>query len=343
MHSKIRSLLFGMIYFLLALLLTIALFWGLWVFSLDPAESSDHASAPSAAAPTGEKKERSDRKQKSSLSQQTEASASSSDAAPAPVPVLQGPKAGSDVLPPDRNVTPGFEASPLAQTDILTREDGNPLPPPSERPALPSFFRKVQVISATELEASLRSDRLTIHLAHIKGPNETQMCVLFGQRAPCHRLAKSALQRFLRGRGISCDLSLEQEKAYRARQKGSSSVASTCWIGRSSQKSQGRSLDLPDLARWLVLYGWAVPINGHYMDAHKIAQAQKRGLYTEDKSALPGPLAPRQLSQEKRNMLDLLAAEAVGGSHHTEPIADLIDTDSLPPPLSNEDSSPSPD
>ncbi|MCV6602940.1 MAG: hypothetical protein OIF54_15490, partial [Cohaesibacter sp.] len=86
------------------------------MFSLDPAQSSDHASAPSPAAPTDQQKEKAGRQQKSDLSQQTEASASYSDAVSASVPVLQGPKAGSNVLPPDRNVTPGFEASPLAQT-----------------------------------------------------------------------------------------------------------------------------------------------------------------------------------------------------------------------------------
>ncbi len=318
MHPKIKSLLSGM------------LFWGIWTFFVNPELASREQAAQPADAPSvkiAENKLRpveaslpatSPAPKKPELKPETETQALTEE-----IEVkLQGPQAGTNVLPPSRNVTPGFEASPLAQTAPLKREEGNPLPPPPKRAKLPPFFRKVAVISSTELKADLRSSQVTLKLANIDGPPVDQTCVMFGQKANCNKLAKTALQRFLRGRGISCDISDEQQKAYQNGRESPDPLSSRCMIGRMTKTAQARNVLLPDLGEWLVRYGWALPHDGHYQAALEEAKTQKRGLHGE----ITGATKPeqRRLSNQARSALDQLANDAIQSSGSEPANFDLI-------------------
>lgn len=326
MHPKIKSLLSGMLYFLLAVVLTLVLFWGIWAFFVDPelaprnqtAQSVDTSSEPvTKPEPVPVEANRpediqTDNKIEAEISPEIEQQPQAED-----IEVkLQGPQAGTHVQPPSRNVTPGFEASPLAQTQPLKRDEGSPLPPPPKRAKLPPFFRKVAIVSSTELKADLRSSQVSLKLANIDGPPKDQSCEMFGQRANCNKLAKTALQRFLRGRGISCDISDEQQKAYQSGQQSSDPLSARCMIGRMTKTAQVRNVVLPDLGEWLVRYGWALPHEGHYQAALKEAKAQKRGLHSETSGTVK--TEQRSLSNETRSSLDQLASDAIQ-SNGSEP------------------------
>ncbi len=320
MHPKIKSLLSGMLYFLLAVILTLALFWGIWAFFVDPelasreqlVQPADTASvevADSEQIPVEAKlPEDTQAEKKQEVKPETETQTQTEE----PEVKLQGPQAGTNVLPPSRNVTPGFEASPLAQTQPLKREVGSPLPPPPKRAKLPPFFRKVAVVSSTELKADLRSSQVILKLADIDAPPKDQSCVMFGQKANCNKLAKTALQRFLRGRGISCDISDEQQKAYQSGQQSTDPLSGRCMIGRMTKTAQARNMVLPDLGEWMVRYGWALPHDGHYQAALEEAKAQKRGLHSE----LSGTTkhGQRRLSNQTQSALDQLANDAIQSS-----------------------------
>lgn len=334
MHPKVKSLLSGMLYFLLAMIMTLGLFWGIWVFFVDPELSSGDQVAQSGLAgtssvqvsDTGQAPVQADLpndghienkiETKPNSGKETQISAEETEIK------LQGPQAGTNVLPPSRNVTPGFEASPLTQIQPLKRDSGNPLPPPPKRAKLPPFFRKVTVVSSTELKADLRSSQVILRLANIDGPPQDQTCVMFGQKANCNKLAKTALQRFLRGRGISCDVSEEQQQAYQGGQHSTDPLSGRCMIGRMTKTAQARNVVLPDLGEWMVRYGWALPHDGHYQAALEEAKTQTRGIH----GGIGGVSRSeqRRLSNQTQSALDQLANDAIQSSGSEPANFDLI-------------------
>jgi endonuclease YncB( thermonuclease family) len=209
-------------------------------------------------------------------------------------------------------VTPGHQTSPLAQQTPLQREEGNAQPWPPKRPDLPKFFRKVVAKEATHLVATVSKKPVDLHLAHVTGPSSDQNCHMFGQQAPCTVLARTALQRFLRGRGISCDISKEDLEVYQDRTQEQKPLTGLCVLGRlnkaSSQSQTKRKQQ--DLAEWLVRYGWAIPDEGYYQEALKEAKRAKRGLYA-DGTATSRDSTPSSLPAAASTTLDRLAQEAI--------------------------------
>ncbi|MYZ50263.1 thermonuclease family protein [Rhizobiales bacterium L72] len=79
-------------------------------------------------------------------------------------------------------------------------------------------------------------------------------------------MARTALQRFIRGRAIECELPrhAEAKRAHETR----------CTVGGD------------DIALWLVEQGWAKPAGDRYAEAGEKARAERLGLWQE--GAAPG-------------------------------------------------------
>ncbi len=262
--GPVQKLLFGMLYFLVVLLLM-----GLGLFWLWPEDEEDK----NQIGPSSHIEHRS----------------------PEIHPSIQGPQAGDDVLPPSRNVTPNFQKSPLHQSKPLTRAKGQEVPEVL-RPAAPKLgaasHRRVIVTGPTDLLIPFKGGELKLQLAHIAPPGDTQLCWLGGQQIACKAMAKTALRRFIRQRAISCDrlsdLETDDPEASSNTSSPDTSQANgadhaACYLGAGlAKREKGKSgPQIHDIGAWMVRSGWAIAQEGHYEEEVKAARSAKVGIHAQ--------------------------------------------------------------
>lgn len=155
--------------------------------------------------------------------------------------------------PTDMPPQPEPEPTPQAQPEP------QPTPPPTTADPKRIFHRAVAV-TATDFEA----DGMRISLAGVESLPFEETCSLGTVSAPCGAQARTALRGWLRGRSLSCDVPAD------AREGG---VEATCHVGSE------------DVARWLVMQGWARPVpGGAYESAAQAARRDERGLWRYEES-----------------------------------------------------------
>lgn len=217
---------------------------------------------------------------------------------------IQGPQQGELVRPPSRNVTPGFQLSPLHQKTPLQREEGKVVPKVSYPDReVPRLFRNPIVTSANKLALGINStstrDAIIVKLAHIHLPKPSRLCWRFDAQISCHILGKSAFKRFLRQRAIVCDWLTETSSAA----KGGAVSEAVCYTGPGilDHKPGQSTNNIQDLASWLVSWGWALPEVGYYSAQHDLAKREKRGIY-----AVESDLAPPSQSAAPSSIPDIM-------------------------------------
>ncbi|MCM2504520.1 thermonuclease family protein [Aureimonas altamirensis] len=161
---------------------------------------------------------------------------------------------------------PARQEEPPAQTDDAPPEpEPEPQAPPEPQPAPEQpagdperIFHRAVAVTATDFEA----DGLRISLAGVESLPFEETCRLGTLSAPCGAQARTALRGWLRGRSLSCDVPAD------AREGG---VEATCHVGGE------------DVARWVVMQGWARPTPGSaYESAAESARRDERGLWRYD-------------------------------------------------------------
>ena len=98
-----------------------------------------------------------------------------------------------------------------------------------------------------------------------------ETCLFEGKEWACGVRARTMFRALLRGRAVTCDVPPEPDPNV---------VTAPCRLGKQ------------DLARWLVLYGWArADADGPYGDAAEKAKRAKKGIFGRppDKGSLPPP------------------------------------------------------
>jgi endonuclease YncB( thermonuclease family) len=184
--------------------------------------------------------------------------------APRQAPLVQPALASTDETSSDtrhvRNVTPDILTAPPLMLSPLVRvapveepAEDEPRPARSERLALP-------VIETVGL---LRAGTKTVRFAGINAPAADAVCGA-EKTWPCGRMAKAALQRFLRGRSVECAVSPDNAPAEAATQP----EETDCAVGGV------------DIARWLVAEGWAKP-SGRFEAEGEMARRAGKGLWSE--------------------------------------------------------------
>lgn len=131
-----------------------------------------------------------------------------------------------------------------------------PQPAPSPTTDDPErIFHRAVAVTATDFEA----DGLQISLAGVESLPFEETCSFGTLSAPCGAQARTALRGWLRGRSLSCDVPADTREG---------SVEATCHVGSE------------DVARWLVVQGWARPVpGGAYESAAEAARRDERGLW----------------------------------------------------------------
>lgn len=174
------------------------------------------------------------------------------------------PKSLADPLPDRsvRDVTPALltaapvMAGPLVRVDPVVRAE---TPTPKKRQARTERLALPIVEAAGIFQAGSRR----VRLAGVEAPPVDATCG--GVAAwPCGRMAKAALQRFIRGRSIEC-----------AVPAGSAALPkeTDCAVGGA------------DIARWLVAEGWAKPA-GRFSEEGEAARRAGKGLWSETRPAI---------------------------------------------------------
>lgn len=207
---------------------------------------------------------------------------------------MQGPDEGELVKPPSRNVTPGFQLSPLHQTAPLRREQGKIVPAIKVPvPEIPRLFRKPVVVETNQLVVRTgpgkQGRERIIQLAHVHLPDASYSCWRFDRQLSCRTLGKSALQRFLRRRAIVCDPVPGSDVA------GAKQIQEAiCYTGPGIlDHKPGKSTEgIQDLAGWLVSSGWLLPDGEHYAAQNALAKVEKLGIYAVETNAPPLLSAP---------------------------------------------------
>ncbi len=183
---------------------------------------------------------------------------------PRQAPLVQPALASTDETSSDtrtvRNVTPDILTAPPLMLSPLVRVapieepvEDEPRPARSERLALPVI----------ETAGLLRAGAKTVRLAGIEAPAADALCGA-EKTWPCGRMAKAALQRFLRGRSIECAVSPDNAPAGHA----ALPEETDCAVGGL------------DIARWLVAEGWAKP-SGRFEAEGETARRGGKGLWSE--------------------------------------------------------------
>lgn len=178
--------------------------------------------------------------------------------APRHTPLMQPALASADATLPAvttqvRNVTPDILTAPPVMLSPLVRIVPAHEPAPEKpRPARTERLDRPLV----EAAGLLRADTKAVRLGGIAIPAADAVC---GADWPCGRMAKAALQRFLRGRSVECAVpagadSLPEE--------------TDCAVGGT------------DIARWLVAEGWAKP-SGRFEAEAEMARRAGKGLWSE--------------------------------------------------------------
>ena len=238
-------------------------------------------------------------------------------------PPLQGPEAGQIVAPPARDVTPSYQLSPLHQSEPLTRIEGNPLPPKPKLEPLPPIFRKVVVEGPTRLTLyGKRNREVTVTLAHVTAPDEGRICWFAGQEAPCLAMATTALKRFIRRRAIGCDWVSDPGEGSE-NQDIEEARDARCYLGAGlkDRKAGETNKHLTDLAGWMVRFGWAEPIGGHYADEQQEAMDLARGIHASEESS-----NSEHIRAQKEEM-KALSAEIDAVANAIEPAAEPAEDD----------------
>ena len=160
-----------------------------------------------------------------------------------------------------RNVTPDILTAPPVMLSPLVRIAPAHEPAPEKpRPARTERLDRPLVEAAGILKAGLKSVRLD-------GVNVPPVDAVCGSEKtwPCGRMAKAALQRFLRGRSIECAVPADEE---------SLPAETDCAVGGT------------DIARWLVAEGWAKP-SGRFEAEGEMARRAGKGLWSETRPDAP--------------------------------------------------------
>jgi endonuclease YncB( thermonuclease family) len=175
---------------------------------------------------------------------------------PASQPLLASAVA---TLPADttqiRNVTPDILTAPPVMLSPLVRVEPAHEPAPEKpRPARTERLDRPLVEAAGILKAGTKS----VRLAGVDVPPVDAVCG--SEKAwPCGRMAKAALQRFLRGRSVECAVPAGED---------SLPAETDCAVGGT------------DIAQWLVAEGWAKPSSRFEAEAEMAHRAGK-GLWSE--------------------------------------------------------------
>jgi endonuclease YncB( thermonuclease family) len=155
-----------------------------------------------------------------------------------------------------RNVTPpGMLQAPKLEGETILREPAKLLPKPPPRPPQPDLYARPIV----EAAGIVRSGKVTIRIADVQALGIDESCAgSDGRTWPCGIHGKTALQRLIRQRTISCDPSGFPD--------GNGGVARRCAVGGI------------DIARWLVEQGWAIPDGrSDLAGSFQTARESKRG------------------------------------------------------------------
>ena len=159
-----------------------------------------------------------------------------------------------------RNVTPSGVTAGPAIDGPLVRVD----PPP--RPEPPAKARRQRLFGAVAVSAgTLKLRDRELRLAGIAPPDFQTRCGEGAAAWPCGRMARAALQRFIRGRAIECEAPPGAEPA---------ADAARCSVAGS------------DIAEWLVQQGWAKPDGDAYRAIGDAAQQAGIGLWSPTRPGL---------------------------------------------------------
>jgi endonuclease YncB( thermonuclease family) len=163
-----------------------------------------------------------------------------------------------DAAPPIRNVTPpGMTPGPEVDGPLI-RVPAPPRPP--DHPRWRRFFLPVTSDAATFLVKGL-----TIRIAGVAPPAVDATCRLADESDwPCGRMALYGLRMFLHGRAVECFFAPPGDVA---------EVVAPCRVGKT------------DLARWLLIAGWAKPAGNPSNDdlaAETMAQCSRAGMWRGD-------------------------------------------------------------
>jgi endonuclease YncB( thermonuclease family) len=154
-----------------------------------------------------------------------------------------------------RDVTPDNMTAGPKVTGTVTRVrvsagEAQPARPKSER-----LFNAI-VVSAGALKAKDRE----IQLAGIAAPEFEERCGEGAAAWPCGRMARAALQRFIRGRAIECEIPPGADKL---------PDPATCAVGGEN------------VSEWLVARGWAKRSGAPFEDAENKAREAKLGVWSK--------------------------------------------------------------
>lgn len=163
-----------------------------------------------------------------------------------------------------REINPDEFSQPFAQQTTKYHRINAKIPIPAKSKPLvkkpTSTFYQAQVISAGVIQFK----KLKMTITGIKPTPTTLQCSIdtgksLSQFWPCGALAKLALQRFIRGRAITCE--------NRTIESGKTNI-SKCFVGKK------------DIGQWLARWGWVhVPIGSQYYELHKKARRARLGIF----------------------------------------------------------------
>jgi endonuclease YncB( thermonuclease family) len=155
-----------------------------------------------------------------------------------------------------RNVTPpGMLQAPKLEGTTIVREPAKVLPKPPPRPPKPDLYARPTV----EAAGMMRSGETSIRIAGIRPVGAEEICSgSDGRQWPCGIHARTALQRLIRQRTITCDPGGVRDDG--------GALARHCKVGSI------------DIGQWLVEQGWALPQGRNDLsETLKAAKDAKRG------------------------------------------------------------------
>jgi endonuclease YncB( thermonuclease family) len=127
----------------------------------------------------------------------------------------------------------------------------------------PAKARTERLFNAIVISAgTIKARNQEIRLAGIAAPDFEQRCGEGATAWPCGRMARAALQRFIRGRAVDCELPAGADTL---------PDPATCAVGGEN------------VSEWLVAQGWAKRSGEPFEDAEKNAREAKLGLWSESR------------------------------------------------------------
>ncbi|GAB2185407.1 thermonuclease family protein [Roseibium sp. LAB1] len=202
-----------------------------------------------------------------------------------------------------RNVSPEGVSAPKVQGDLKRIEPSKRYlelknPPIEPVPDGPLEFMRVQVLDG----GHLKSDRLTVTLAHIIPLKSDETCISrLGGTWPCGARARTFLRGLVRQLKVTCE---------KIEETGPQQILATCTRGSM------------DLSRRLVRYGWADPAPGAPADLADLARKAKDGKIGKWQSEWLNELPTSELDTEVPSALpglEELAPEIIEWSLRSEP------------------------